>query len=331
MNVVLSSGNVDALKQALDKIMTLLRPATFAAIATLCAAPMAQALDFGSGFSLKGQIDLDYLKASDDDFGLGTTDLTLGWRSQSGGALTFGADVSVTSFTEFDDGSTTASYYWGALVLGTTYGELSVGRPLPVLKRFFDTPEIGGTQLYDLLLNIGGDSALSYVVLISDPDVVGLTFKGTTGALTYGAGLHRVTSVGGEADVIELAASYQIDQATLFAAVETLDIDSAETIEKLQVGARYDADRWSAGVLVTDLSATGSDLQTIKLFGDYKITPNFKVGAQVLSVDEGSDSGEIYGLSTEYSFGPGGYAGLGLLDEEGASETAYTATVGFKF
>ncbi len=58
----------------------------------------------------------------------------------------------------------------------------------------------------------------------------------------------------------------------------------------------------------------------------------FTLGAQFLNFDPGSGGDlQLYGLTGEYGFGPGGFAQLGVLDGSNSLATTYSASIGFRF
>ncbi len=288
----------------------------------------ALALDLGNGFSILGDVELEYLTDGDDDASFAFTDVTLGWRSQGGGQIGFGFDVTLQDFRDLDGGGD-ANAVWGALVLTTGVG----GRPQPVLERFFQVPQIGGTRYTDLLFgSFGGlsGSFLAQVALSEEAEFVGLTFKGGSSGLTYGAGLHRIDSTPSDVDAIELAVSYQIGATELFGGFERLEVPG-ENLDRLQIGARYTADRWSVGAHHQALNFSVTDFAVTTLFADYSVTEAFTLGVQAQHLSLGPENADFFGLSGEYSFGTGGFAQLGYLSADEALDDLFSASVGYRF
>jgi hypothetical protein len=304
-----------------------------AALATLVAgsAP-ALALDFGNGFTLSGEVELEYLtNGSGEDESFGFADVTLGWRSQGGGQMGFGFDLTLVDYEDLTD-SESVNTFWGGLVLTTGFGEVTVGNPRPLLKTMIDTPDIGGIRVFNFEISSITGSSLEVLALFADFDMYGISFKGGTGPLSYGASYHQIDAPGPEIDAIELAVNYQIGKTLIQGGVEVLD-NGVSSAEKLLLGATYVEDRWSAGAMLTKATQGSTDVTAIKLFGDYSISEAFSVGAQVLTLDvDGSDSQTFYGISGEYGFGPGGFAQLGVFssDNSGADEV-YSASIGYRF
>jgi hypothetical protein len=309
--------------------MSFISRATAVAVATGLATTSVQALDFGNGFTLTGDVELEYVSPDGgDDSTFGFTDLTLGWRSQGGGAVGVGFDLSLVSFhdldSEFDE-----SVFWGGLVLTTAYGDVTIGSPRPLLDQLPKTPDIGAARVLDLELGFLSGSTLAYFKLLdSDIDVYGISFKGASGAFNYGAAVHQADQGGDNADVIELVVGYTLDQVELYAAFENLD-SGATDFQKFIVGGRYSADRWSVGAEATDFDVSGSSVSTFKLFADYNVTEALAIGAQALEISDGGNQ-RVYGLTGEYGFGSGGFAELGYFDVDGSGD-AVTASIGYRF
>lgn len=309
--------------------MKFFQTAAITALATGLAAPAAFALDFGNGFTLTGDVELEYISPDGgDDVTFGFTDLTLGWRSQGGGAVGLGFDLSLVSFHDLDDGQD-ESAFWGGLVLTTAFGDVTIGTPRPLLDQLPKTPDIGAARALDLELGLFSGSYLAYFNLFdSSLNVYGVSLKGSSGAFSYGAAVHRAESGGDKADVIELAIGYELDATELYAAFEQFDAGPVD-LQKLIVGARYSAERWSIGAEASNLDAPGTSVSTVKLYGDYKVTDALTIGAQALEISEGGGE-RIYGLSGEYGFGSGGFAELGYFDVDGSGD-AVTASIGYRF
>lgn len=306
--------------------MRLLGSAAVAAVA-FSALPAA-ALDFGSGFSLVGEVELEYFKPSGGSSTyLGNTDLTLSWRSQ-GGNLNFGLDASVVSFHDLDTGEDTSAL-WYAIVLGTSYGEFAIGNPRPLHDAMFDTPDIGGSRLLSLEASGLARSFLATSVLSADGGLnsYGVNFKGGSNGLTYGGGIYRIEEGSEGAEIAEIVAQYEMNGTTVYGGYEIADLDGA-TFKKLMLGGQYDADRWMVGAQYSSLSIGPTDGDILKLFGSYEVLDGLSLGAQVEDISVPFDA-RIYGVTGTYSFGSG-FAELGVGEVENGSSFG-TASVGFRF
>ena len=187
-------------------------------------------------------------------------------------------------------------------------------------------------RLLDLeLATVTGSTLEGLVLFQEDVDSYGVSFKGTSGALTYGASYHKLEQGPFEADAIELVMTYQMGKTALVGGAEIIDTPSTDG-EKLLLGATYTEDRWSAGALLTSASQGSSDYDSVKLWGDYSISDAFSVGAQVMSLNGNSSGQTFYGITGEYGFGAGGFAELGVFDSDDAGgDRAYQASIGYRF
>ncbi|WP_309668184.1 porin [Tabrizicola sp.] len=288
------------------------------------------ALDFGNGFSLNGNVELEYLASDGDDFSLGWVDATLGWRSQAGGAVGFGFDLALDGAKELESGEE-FSAFWGGLVVTTAAGDFTVGAPRPVLDVLYDTPKLGGSTLYDLQIQQFSGPLASYLVKQSDVNAYGISFIGTAGDLRYGVYYSQVE--GEDADIVQVAGSYRLGNTLIQGGAEVITLGSSDDITTVLLAATHDFDRFSIGAALSDISSSGApfDGQTIKLFGDYQVTDALTLGVQIVSIDTAIDA-TLYGVSGEYGFGRGGYARLGAFDsDQGSDQAIFDAAVGFRF
>ncbi len=296
-------------------------------LAAASLATPAAALDFGNSFSVKGVVELSYLSSGGgSDSSIGYGDVTLGWRSQAGGQIGYGFDLGIVAFADLDGGDT-ASAVWGGLVLTTSAGDITIGNPRPLLKTMFAPPSIGGARILDFELETFTGSLLEFTGLADDLTTYGISFQGTSGALTYGASYHRLDTE--NADIVELVGAYAVGNTVLKAGYETIR-GGGMSLDKYLLGATYAVDRWSVGAVLSSFNLGMGDATGFRLYGDYAVTDKFKIGAQAITVDFGG-SQTLYGLTGEYGFGSGGYARLGFADVSGSSDPFYTASVGFRF
>jgi hypothetical protein len=304
-------------------------------VALLAASALpALAYDLGNGFTVTGDVELEYASADSTSISAGFTDVTLSWRSQGTGALTYGFDLTNVSLHDLDDDES-ESALWLGLVVGTSFGEFSVGRPRPLHDTMFDTPDVGAARVLGFEFLGLGPSFLASIALLegSSLDIWGLTYTGQSGGLTYGAGLHRLSSGSNSLNIYELVVKYETGATEVYAGFETGD-NELDDLNKLVLGANYTADRWSAGLQAISLNASGNSLEAVKLFGDYVVLDGLTVGAQYQRVTgAGAEELNIYGLSGIYSFGVG-FAELGLSKLEtpsGSGDTVTTASIGLRF
>ncbi|MBA3909017.1 MAG: hypothetical protein C0524_03835 [Rhodobacter sp.] len=289
----------------------------------------ALAIDLGNSLSLTGEVELEYLNSDGDDTSFGFIDITLGWRSQGGGAVGFGFDLAVDSTQLLETGEDRTAY-WGGFVITTGAGEFTVGAPRPVMNVLYETPKIGGNSFYDELLPQFTGPLTSVLVKTSDANAYGVSFIGESGNLKYGVYYANLENL--DADVLQLAGTYRLGATLVHGGAERIT-DGPIDVTTLELGVTQEFDRFSLGAEIIDISSSGApfDGQSIKLFGEYNMTDALTLGVQIQNVDSPVDA-TLYGLSGEYGFGSGGYARLGVLDsDQGTSEPLFDAAVGFRF
>lgn len=304
------------------------RFAALAAVSTLVAIPAA-ALDFGNGFSLVGDVELEYFDPDGgSDRGFGFTDLTFGWRGQGGGAVSLGFDLGLESRHDFDNGDA-ESVFWGGLVVGTGFGEITVGNPRPLLDQLPQVPDVGSVRAIREEVDFLTGSAQSALLLSSSSlNAYGISLKGGNGGLTYGASVHRLEDGGDATNVLELMAMYEYDRGAFYAGYETFDEDSLD-LEKLIVGGQFSAQRWAAGLEIARLDTESDNEDIFTLYGDYKPTEALSIGVQVLDFDTADST--LYGINGRFGMANGAFAELGAYTSDGSGDDAISASIGYEF
>lgn len=306
--------------------MHLKTSAALAAIIGGFSAASATALDFGPGFSLTGDVELEYLVTDGNDVTVGLTDLTLSWRSQSGGGVGFGFDLGVQSFHDFD-ANTNPSVLWGGLVLSTGFGEVTVGNPKPFLDTISDRPAIGGIDAYQVELGLYSGSSLTYFLLSAPSlDSYGVSFAGGSGDLSYGVALHRIEQGSDHAEVYSAMLAYSFGAARVYAAFEDLK-EGGDSYRKIMLGGEYEAETFRLGANVTDLTVGPDNGTTTELYAEYDVTESFVLGAQVFDFDSLTT---LYGISGTYGLAQGGFAELGYATDDDGDDII-SASIGWKF
>jgi len=292
----------------------------------------AQALDLGNGFTLTGDVELEYFKfdgsSSSETFAVG--DVNLGWRSQAAGGLGFGFDVNPVVLRNLDGDSYSEIY--GGLVFVTGFGEVTIGNPRPLLDTLSPAPDVGDARVLGIELGVYTRSFLATTLLLGDSiNSYGVSLTGQSGAFAYGAAINRLESGSQSVDFLSLTGSYETGGTLLYAGVEDTN-SSALDLQTLMLGARYDQDNWAAGAEVVKLTIGPDSATTWKLYGEYEVMSGLTVGAQLHDISD-LFGAKLYGLSGTYSFGTGAFAQLGAVyqDVSGSSGTLTTAAIGFRF
>lgn len=288
-----------------------LAPALFV-LSTLPAA----AQDGANGLSTSGEAKLEYVDASSSVLAF-AGDAGLSWRS--GGMLGFDASVDTVNT---DDGSNFTNV-WGALVLSMGSSEIAVGAPRPVLDTMRVAPRFSSSRLLDLELSILKGSMTGLASTSDNGMTPGVTYKYTSGSLSFGAGFHRLDDDG--IDSYEGIMRYDGSAASLFVSAERLD-SSSGNMTILQIGALRDGDRFDAGATLSKLRSSGT-ANSLRVYGSFDVMPSLTVRGDALLVQHSDD---IYSLSATYRMDSG------LFIEGGASTTGgsndiYDIGVGFKF
>jgi len=134
------------------------------------------------------------------------------------------------------------------LVLTTALGEVTLGNPRPLIKTMIEVPELGSYRFLELGLDADFSSTLEFVGLVFDEQLYGVSFKGSSGTFGYGVSYHSVDQF--DFDFLEIAATYQLGRTRFQAGFEATNLFGGSG-EKFLIGATYEEDRWSAGVLLT--------------------------------------------------------------------------------
>lgn len=295
----------------------------FTAIAALMlsTASPALALDFGNGFYVTGDIELEYMDGSSfsgETIGYGSVDI--GYEQAGGG---FGGFVGFDALT-FDSQSESAIY--GALSYSGGFGKIQIGVPRNALDDYIETPDVGGSALFNLELSQLSGSLLPIAYLVSTSDTpVGLRYDGSFGAANVGVSYHSVEDV----EIVDLGLNYQLGKVELRAGAEHLSNGgSSETSYFL--GAEGEIGPVVAGLLYGNVGVVGN-AETIKLYATYSPIEALDLTATYISFNTGGPSQDLYGLAANYSVYQGIYVEAGYLDASGSSDSIFNASLGVKF
>lgn len=305
---------------------------TFAVAAALSTAPAAGARDLGNGFSLTGDVQLEYLDLSGDSGKTyGIADVTLGWRSQQGGPIGFGFDISHFRQENPDD-ATGYSIFWGGAVVTSSYGELTIGRPRPLLDQFSMAPSIGTSSSMDLKLQGFFGSYMAHLQIIAPTiDSKGIGFKGRINGFSYGVGVHEFDNSGVTQTVFDIAASYESGPLLVYAGYERLPVEVASVPDhRALAGLRYAADRWAVGAEFNWTEYPFGTIEAKMIFGEYQVSDSLLLGLQYLDAGP-SGNDPYYGASGIYSFDSGAFAEIGYFKGGAPGSEYLSASVGFEF
>lgn len=300
--------------------------------AVLLAAPTF-ALDFGNGFSITGEVELEYLTDFDEDTSAAYGDVTLSWRSQGNGSLGFGFDLNPVAIAFLESGNS-FSTLWGGLVMTTSLGDFTIGSPRPLFDSLSHAPVLAEARLIDLGFGQFTGSSLATARLLSGSNVdsYGVSFKGATGDLSYGAAYHVVDVSPSDVKFLELTVGYRMGATEIYGGVERTEPSSgADATTRTLLGAEYEADRWSAGLEAIHSSSGGTSATVFSLFGGYEVSENLSITALATDLSDVGAPGTLYGIGAEYRFGSGGFAQLGYAGGNGFGEDIATVSLGFRF
>ena len=275
------------------------------------------------GFYTNGYAELSYFDSgSGNGQTLGYSEATIGYNTSSG----FGAEVGVDAIiTEGDDN--TAIY--GALTYQSSFGKLSLGVPRAAIDAYLGgVPTVAGAVPFKIgAVGLTKRSVITSSYLFNNGEVpVGLRYDGTFGSTNVGASYHRYDS----ADVYDLAANYELGQATLTGAIEHL-VDGGSADTRYFIGAETKFGQVSAGVLWSGNYAFSNDA-AIEAYAKFKPLEQLELSATALNIDVGSGASTVYGLAADYTFSQGAYVQAGVADSfNSSSNTAVNLALGLRF
>ena len=209
-----------------------------------------------------------------------------------------------------------------ALSFGFGPGELAVGAPQPVGDQLIDLPALAGNREMQLGFDQRTTSVVTGIAKAAGEQIYGARLTAETGALRYGASLHRVTGLSGThwqvAGEFEPANGAQIEGT-----VEGEDGNLGVT-----VGANHQSGQFDMGLYLTSQNIVG-DTEAATAYVGFAVNDALTVRGHVRTED-GTVSGNLVGIEAQYGFGNGAYAQFGATDGNTQS-MALDASVGFKF
>ena len=289
-------------------------PALLALTALPAAAQEANGLSFG------GEVKLEYLDAGSHLWVL-DGDVGVSWRS--GGLLGFDASLDST-YIDGSGGSDDLTNFWAALVLSTGAGEFAVGAPRPLVDTMRVMPKFSSSRVLDLQSGFLLGPITSLASALDNGVTPGITWKQSSGNLTFGAGYHHLND-GANADILEGVMRYQTGATTFFITGEFAEIDGPN-LTLLQIGAFHDADRFDFGASLSQLDESDTT-HSLRLYGSFDVMPALTLRGDALMIQDASD---LYSLSATYSMDSGLFIEGGGSKITGSNEI-YDIGVGFKF
>ena len=293
----------------------LLVPALVALTAIPAAAQDANGLSFG------GEVKLEYLDAGPSHLWAFDGDVAASWRS--GGLLGFDASVD-TTYLDGDGSGEDLTNIWAALVLSTGAGEFAVGAPRPLVDTLGVMPKFSSSRVLDLETSFLR-GPITTLASASDNGVTpGVTWKQSSGNLTYGAGYHHLND-GDNVDILEGIMRYQAGATTLFISGEFAETEGPN-VTVLQIGGLHDADRFDLGAALSQFDA-GDTRHSLRLYGSFDVMQSLTLRGDALLIQDASD---VYSLSATYGMENGLFI-EGGGSKIGGSDEIYDIGVGFKF
>lgn len=259
---------------------------------------------------------LEYVDSSSGDLAF-DGDVGLSWRS--GGLLGFDASLDTTYL---DDG-TDLTNVWAALVLSTGAGEFAVGAPRPLVDTMRVMPRFSTSRLVDLETGFIRGPLTSLASTQDNGMTPGITYRQSSGNLTFGAGYHHLNDA--NVDVAEGVLQYATGATTFFITGEFATTPGSD-VSLMQIGAFHEADRFDLGAALAQIDS-GSAIHSLRLYGSYDVMSSLTLHGDVMMLEDVDD---IYSLSATYAMPSGLFVEGGGTVVNGSDEI-YDIGVGFKF
>jgi hypothetical protein len=281
----------------------------------------ALALDFGNGFYATGEIELEYIDGSGfsgETFTYGEVDV--GYEQEGGG---FGAFVGFDAYA-LDSQDEMAIY--GAVTYSGSFGKIQIGVPRAALDDYIDTPDLGGSALFDLELSQLNGSILPVSYLGSSSETpIGLRYDGSFGAAKVGVSYHSIEDI----DLVDAAVNYQLGNVELRAGAEHASTNGFSGTSYF-IGAEGEFGPVVAGIMYGDIGLIGN-ADTTQLYATYSPIEALDLTATYVAFSTGGPTEELYGIAANYTVYEGFYVEGGYLDGNGFGGELYSASVGVKF
>jgi len=286
------------------------------ALALLCfASPWPAAAQGMDALSFTGGLEFEHTRRNGASGSNVSGELFLRYDGPIGFELGGDIDHDLETGTDF-------SVPFAALSFGFGPGVLAVGAPQPIADQLIDLPAFAGNREMQLAFDQRTTSVVTGIAKANSEQIYGARMTLETGALRYGASLHRVTDQSGThwqvAGEYEAAPGSQIEGT-----VEGEDGNLGVT-----VGANHQAGQFDMGLYLVSQNIVG-DTEAATAYVGFAVSDALTVRGHVRTED-GTVSGNLVGVEAEYGFGNGAYAQFGATDGNTQS-MALDASVGFKF
>lgn len=281
-----------------------------------CASPFPAISQGMEAVSVTGQMELEHTRRNGASGTLLSGDFTLAY---SGG---FGFELGVVADQDLQNG-TDAFALFGAVTFGTAFGDVAVGAPRPVADQLIDIPVFAGIHELQMGINATQPSVVTALSQVSGDQSYGARLTTETGALRYGASVHRLTSQSGT--YWQLAGEYDTGSGTEIEGV----IEGEDGNLGVLVGANHTAGQFDLGLYLTSQHINGTS-DAVQGYAGYQISDALTVRGHLRMEDGPVISQNIVGVEASYDFTNGAYAQFGAADGNQTSMTL-DASVGFKF
>lgn len=209
-----------------------------------------------------------------------------------------------------------------ALTFGFGPGTVAVGAPQPIADQLLDIPDFAGSKELQLGIDQRTTSVVTGIAKSLGEQIYGARMTVETGALRYGASVHRVTHQSGLH--WQVAGEYEAAPGTQVEGT----VEGEDGNLGLTLGANHQAGQFDMGLYLTSQNVVGDTNAAVAYLG-YALNDALTLRGH-LRTESGTVEGNMVGIEAEYGFGNGAYAQFGATDGN-AQSMALDASIGFKF
>jgi len=288
----------------------------------------AQSFALPDGVTFTGHAQLEFIRPSGGGSTetLGYLDFDMAYRGLGGDSGSLGFALGFTGLSDFDDSYTT---FFAALLIGLGPGELAVGLPRLAFDTVLAFPRFAYSELLGVEVGLFGPGLLRSAALMDDFYFVGATYSARYGDLDVASSL--VHDFDEEVTAFQVAASRDMMGTRIFGGAEYIRADG-DNYFGAGIGAQSGFDQFSFGAMGFVRRVSGDTVWSLQGYGDYAVTQEFSVGAEILWVNEGGGGSDtLYGVRAGYEFTPGLMANLSYLRASGSSDHLLLGTIGYRW